>query len=266
MGKRDRSVQILRLVPVESPVHRLWPGTKLTAIIVLGFVAAIKPTWTSVAVIAVSLLLTFLLARVPLSALPRPPRWLQVALLVSAVLALTSGGTPEVSLGRVAIGLGGFLDWLRLTTLVVEAFLAASLIGWTTAIGDLGRSVSVMARPLAKAGLPVESSVAAAALGLRCLPLVLDEFRTMLAAWRNRSPLPGTSLHRSRERVRDALVQAHDMLMAALTSALRRAQEMADAMEARGGIAGLLPGRLTLGFGDGLALVAMGVAAALMLA
>lgn len=267
MGKRDRAVQILRLVPVESPVHRLWPGTKLVTIVVLGFVAAIKPTWTSVAVIAVSLLLTFLLARIPLSALPRPPGWLQIALLVSALIALTSGGTPEVSLGRVTIGLGGFLDWLRLTALVVEAFLAASLIGWTTHIGDLGRSVSVMARPLAKAGLPVETSVAAAALGLRCLPLILDEFRTMIAAWRNRSPLPETSRHRgSRQRVRDALVQAHDVLMAALTSALRRAQEMADAMEARGGIAGLLPGKLTLGFGDGLALLVTALAAALMLA
>jgi energy-coupling factor transporter transmembrane protein EcfT len=213
------------------------------------------------------MVLSFVLARVPLSALPRPPRWLQIALVVSAFVALTSGEAPEISLGPLTLGVGGFLDWLLLTVLLVEAFLAASLVGWTTHIGDLGKSVAVMARPLTKVGLPVESAVAATALGLRCLPLILDELRTMLAAWRNRSPLPETHRHRSnRERVREALVQAHDILMAALASALRRAQEMAQAMEARGGLDGLLPGRLEVGPGDWVALLAVVLATAVMLA
>lgn len=242
---RDRSIQLLRLIPGESPLHRMWPGTKLGIVVLVGVATMIRPTWTAVGVTAGALMLGFVAARVPVAALPLPPTWMAVSLVATGALALLAGGSPAVDLGPVSVELGGLLDWLLFTSLLIEAFVAAALVGWTTHMGDLGRAVAAMAWPLARLRLPVESAVAAATLGLRCLPLLLDEFRTLVAAWRNRRPLPGRTAGR-RERGREAILQAHDILAAALASSLRRAHEMAQAMEARGGLRGPVPGRARL--------------------
>lgn len=251
---RDRSIQLLRLVPGESPLHRMWPGTKLGIVVLVGIAAVIRPNWTAASVMAAGLALGFVASRVPRAALPLPPTWLAVSLVATGALALFAGGPPAVDLGPVTVEMGGLVDWLLFTTLLVEAFAAAALVGWTTHMGDLGRAVAALTRPLARIGIPVESAVAAMTLGLRCLPLLLDEFRTLVAAWRNRRPLSDRSTGR-RERSREAILQAHDILAGALASSLRRAHEMAEAMEARGGLRGPVPGRIRLGRVDAVAWV-----------
>jgi energy-coupling factor transport system permease protein len=70
-------------------------------------------------------------------------------------------------------------------------------------------------------------------LALRAFPMLIDEFRVLYAARRLR-PKRVADTRRARRRRR--ALEVVDLITAALTVTLRRADEMGDAITARGGI------------------------------
>jgi energy-coupling factor transport system permease protein len=111
-------------------------------------------------------------------------------------------------------------------------------------------------RPLRIFRLPVDEWAVAIALCLRGLPLLIEEMRLLRAAHRLRPSAPARSGHPAAE------MGVVDMITAAMSSALRRSAEMAEAITARGGTGRLTaypsrPGRM-----DAVALVVIGIACA----
>jgi energy-coupling factor transport system permease protein len=85
--------------------------------------------------------------------------------------------------------------------------------------------------PLRWFGLPVDEWAAAVALSIRCLPLLIDEVRTLAAARRLRP----TTRQATEPRMRWLLRESQDLLFTSLAVSLRRATELGEAIEARGG-------------------------------
>lgn len=255
---RGFDVHVLRYLPGDTPVHRLWAGTKLACLGALGLALAVNPTWWGEAVLGALVAVAIAVARVPRGAAPRLPRWVLVALVMAGTFALLGGGRPDVTVAGWRVGLGGILAWARLTAMAALLVGAAAVVGWTTPLAELGPALARLLAPLRWLRLPVEELVLALALAVRCLPLLADELRTLAAARRAR--------HVERRRgMRGALGELHDILVTALVAAVRRAREMADAMEARGGPGHARPERVRLGGGDALALGVAGAAAAAIL-
>ena len=85
--------------------------------------------------------------------------------------------------------------------------------------------------PLRRLRLPVDEWIVAIGLALRCLPLLVDEMRTLSAARRLR--------HHERTRARprsECWCEVHDIISTAIIVSLRRAHDLGDAIDARGGI------------------------------
>ncbi len=222
-------LHLLRHVPGNSPVHRMWAGTKLLAVGGIGIAVVAEPTWIAQGIAAVPLVLALLEARVPLTAVPRPPLWFWYLIAFAGFLALTAGGKPEVHTPAITLGFGGLIDWLRFSTLTVIVLGYAIVLGWTTHLADLGPALTRLFGPLRIVRVPVDEVVAAVTLCVRCLPLLIDEMRTLYAVRQLRHPqVPAT--------LKEEIQNLHDLLVGALVSALRRAREMADAIEARGGV------------------------------
>jgi len=223
----------------------------------LGIAVVARPSWAGQGVAALVLVGAIAASHVPLTALPRVPRWFLLLVALGGFYALTAGGKPEIHLTGFNLGFGGFFEWLRFTVLAVLVLGLAFVIGWTTHLADLGPALTRLLAPLRVIRFPVDELVAAVTLCVRCLPLLVDEMRTLYAVHRLRKPEVPSSL-------RDEVLHIHDLLAGALVSALRRAREMADAIEARGGIgrAPLLPVRL--GAPDAVALTVAAVATAVI--
>ncbi len=256
--RKTMELHLLRYVPGSSPVHRTWAGTKLVAVTAFGLTLSLKASWAAEAVLAVALVGTWLLARIPIGAIPRFPRWiLWLVLGLSAVPALLSGGRPYLNLGGAAIGLGSLGLWARFLVFTALLLLATYLVGWTTPLPELAPALARLLSPLRRLRLPVDEVVIAIGLSIRCLPLLVDELRILYAARRVRRTKTPASLM---ELVREAV----DILVSALVVATRRAGEMGDAIQARGGVGppaltGARPGRLDLA-----ALAVVGVVTAAM--
>ncbi|HEV3449667.1 MAG TPA: energy-coupling factor transporter transmembrane protein EcfT [Acidimicrobiia bacterium] len=233
--RRRPELIVLRLLPGHSPVHRLWAGTKLLVVVALAVLVSVRPSWTSLVVAAAFVAVGALAARVPAGAVPRLPRWVFVLLGVNALLTLRAGRPPLVHVGTLALSLGGLEDFLLFTGLAVVLLSAALLVGWTTPLGEVAPALATLAAPLRRLRVPVDEWVVAVGLAIRSLPLLVDEIRTLVAVTRLRRP-PRRDRTLSRDRVRAAAREIQGVLGTAVVVALRRARDLADAIDARGGV------------------------------
>ncbi|MFQ6230123.1 CbiQ family ECF transporter T component [Nocardia sp. NPDC002869] len=226
------STVLLRRVPVASPVHNLWAGTKMIAAFLISLLLMILPSWPILGIMIVFLIAIGLVARLPLGVLPRLPLvfWLLIAL----------GALINVPVGGAAV--------LRYAQVVVFGLIlvaASMLIAWTTPMSEIAPALATLGRPLRRLRVPVDELAVVVALTLRGLPLLLEEIRILRAARRLR-PKPDL-LHRTTDPV-------IDILTAAMAVSTRRAGELGEAITARGGTGQLTARPASPGRNDALAL------------
>jgi energy-coupling factor transporter transmembrane protein EcfT len=211
----------------------------------MALTLSVAPTWSTTFLMVALVVAGIAIARIPAGARPRLPGWVGVLIAIGGGLALLAGGEPIIHVGQTSIGLGGLGEWARAVLIALTIVTAAMLVSWTTPLADVAPALRTLATPLRWLRLPVDEWVVAAALALRCLPLLLDEFQTMLAARRLRAQ-PAQGANR-RNRAAGSL---RAVLVTMLLVSIRRAQEMGGAMEARGGWHATTRGAARLGKGD----------------
>ncbi|MFE6862959.1 CbiQ family ECF transporter T component [Nocardia sp. NPDC057668] len=214
---------VLREVPVDSPVHRLWAGTKMIGAFAVSVLLMFVPSWPLIAIAVAFLVLVWVLAKLPLGTLPRFPWWFWAGIALGALINAPVGMTAVLSYTKVVIF--GFI------------LLGASfLIAWTTPMGEVAPALAKLAAPLRRVGwtrhgvrhrIPVDEWAVVIALTLRGLPLLLEEMRILRAARRLR---PRDSVMKMAEQ--NPLV---DILTAAMAVSSRRAGELGEAITTRGG-------------------------------
>jgi energy-coupling factor transport system permease protein len=228
----SRPVVLLIPVPGRSTIHDLWAGTKLLVVFGVSVLLTFYPGWVTIGLVAALVLAAARIARIPRGALPSVPRWLWVVLALGFLSAAAAGGTPVISVGGMQIGLGGGLNFLRFTVLSIVLLALGAMVSWTTNVAEIGPALATLGRPLRVLRIPVDEWAVALALALRAFPMLIDEFQVLYAARRLRPKrIPKTR----KERRRRHAVELIDLLAAAIVVTLRRADEMGDAVTARGG-------------------------------
>ncbi|MBF6075972.1 energy-coupling factor transporter transmembrane component T family protein [Nocardia beijingensis] len=228
------STVLLRQVPVDSPVHRLWAGTKMIGVFLISLLLMFLPSWPVLGVMAAFLVLVGAVARLPLGTVPRLPWWFWALLVAGAVINVPVGGTAVLRYAQVlAFGL----------ILVTASFL----IAWTTPMGDIAPALAKLGAPLRRFGVPVDEWAVVVALTFRGLPLLMEEIRVLRAARRLR-PKDRMMIARAAD---NPLI---DILTAAMAVSTRRAGELGEAITARGGTGQLTARPSAPGLRDAVAL------------
>lgn len=227
-----RPVVLLRPVPGKSAVHELWAGTKLLVVFGISVLLTFYPGWIAIGLVAALVLTAGRIAHIPRGALPSVPRWLWILMAIGGLTAAFAGGSPVIDVAGVPLGLGGLLNFLRITTLSIVLLGLGAMVSWTTNVGEIAPAVATLGRPLRLLRIPMDEWAVTLALALRAFPMLVDEFRVLYAARRLR-PKPAAPTRRARRKRR--ALELIDLIAAAITVTLRRADEMGDAITARGG-------------------------------
>jgi energy-coupling factor transport system permease protein len=228
----SRPVVLLRPVPGTSAVHELWAGTKLIVVFSISVLLTFFPGWISIGLVAALALTAARIAHIPRGALPSVPHWLWVLMAFGGLTAAFAGGSPLIELAGVPLGFGGLLNFLRITTLSIVLLGLGAMVSWTTNVGEIAPAVATLGRPLRLLRIPIDEWAVALALALRAFPMLIDEFRVLYAA-RQLRPKQVAATRRARRKRR--ALELIDLIAAAITVTLRRADEMGDAITARGG-------------------------------
>jgi energy-coupling factor transport system ATP-binding protein len=231
---------ILRRLPREGLMHRMWVGTKLAVLALLTVATLLDPSWAQLAATALVVLLAVITARVPRSAVPRFPWWFWLTLAVGLAVAAVGNGTAQ---------------YVQLVCLSTLFMVLSAVVAWTTDLGDLAPAVRMLGAPLRRVRLPVDEWALTTALCVRSVPLIIDECRTSIAA------------RRLRPRVRGVRPEAWarslvDLLTAMMAVTIRRATDMGEAIRVRGGDA-KPPGRpIRVSWTDAVTVVVVAAACA----
>jgi energy-coupling factor transport system permease protein len=229
---QPKPVVLLRPVPGRTVIHELWAGTKLIVVFVLGVLLTFYPGWVPIGLVAAMVAAAAWLAHIPRGVLPSVPKWLWLLLLLGGVTAAFAGGSPLIDVGSVHLGLGGLFNFLRITALSIVLLALGAMVSWTTNVSEFAPAVATLGKPLRWFRFPVDEWAVALALALRAFPMLIDEFRVLFAARKLR---PSPVLTSRRAKRRRWAVEVVDLLAAAITVALRRGDEMGDAIATRGG-------------------------------
>jgi energy-coupling factor transport system permease protein len=230
--QQRRPVVLLRPIPGRSAIHDLWAGTKLLVMLSFSVLLACLPGWVPIGLVAAWLAVAACTAHIPRGALPSLPRWVWFMLAIGNLTAVFSGRPPFIEIGSVAIGVGGLLNVVRFTALSLVLLGLAAMMSWTTNVAEVAPAVAALGRPLRRIRVPVDEWAVTLGLALRAFPMLITEFRLLYAARRLR---PKEAPHGRWRHYRHTVTEVVDLLAAAITVALRRADEMGDAITARGG-------------------------------
>ncbi len=216
-----RDVALGRYVPLDTPVHRLDPRTKLVvfAMIVIGL---FRLTLPGTAVLTVVLLALTRLARLPASSAWGGLKALRWILAITFLFQLFWVGPRHLG-GLEAGAWRGLLMSLRLA----DMLLAATILAATTEPIRLGDGVARLFRPLERLRVPVADLSLVLTLALRFLPTVMEEAQRLVTAQRARGArFEGGPVVRARRML--------PLAVPLFAGCLHRADILALAMEARG--------------------------------
>ncbi len=214
--------RVLRHLPGDSPIHRMWAGTKILWAPIVGSAIAFSISWRAIGLGWVAVIAIFMVAKLPRGVIPIPPRILLIGVGISFGLALLSNDEPEI----YGIGVGGIADLARFLCFAWMMTALALLIGWTTRLDDLAAALGRLLRPTRRLRVPVDEVSTIITMAVRSVPLVADEMRTLLAARRLRPQDPAQPW----------ADQGVDIGVALVVSTFRRAREMGRTLASRGGV------------------------------
>jgi energy-coupling factor transporter transmembrane protein EcfT len=255
--RRPPEMTLLRPIPGNTAMHRLWAGTKLVSVVVLALVLGLNPTWPAIAAGTGLIVVAWVTARIPRGALPRAPRWFWIGFVLGALLTVRSTARPLGHIAGIAISWGGLEEWARITALALVVLVAAAVMSWTTPLAEVAPALAKLGAPLRWFRLPVDEWAATIALSIRCFPLLIDEVRTLAAARRLR---PNGRLP-NEPRWSWILRDTQDLLFTSLAVSLRRATELGEAIEARGGFGSVSDSTSRPGWRDAVAVVVVAAVA-----
>ena len=234
-----RHIAIGQYLPGESILHRLDPRVKLLATILFMLTLMIRQG-PIVALLGFFLvMLLFLLARAPLGHALRGLRALLPLLVAALVLqllfyphrqAIAEGSLALLQWGRLSIS-GAALVTLLATLLGIAALaLLLTLLSTVADVTDLTHGVKGLLRPLQRLGLPAHEFSLVLVIALRFVPLLGQELERLIKAQASR----GGDFGRGRGGIVQRVRRLFPLLIPLFVTALRRAEELAVAMEARG--------------------------------
>jgi energy-coupling factor transport system permease protein len=216
-------------VPGQTPVHRLWAGTKLIAVIILALGLTFARGWWGFGVVSLLLIGSAAIGRVSPPLLWRGMKPLVILFtLTAALLLFTGSGHHLVTIGPLHVTHGGIDLAIRGPGMLLLLVLLAQVVNRTTPPAESVAALGVLLQPLRRLRLPVDEFLTMLAISLRFLPILTEEVTRLRQAQAAR----GLSLSEGSLDARSTALEG--WVTTLISNNIRRAGELGEAMDARG--------------------------------
>ena len=230
----QRFVTIGQHLPTGSVIHRLDPRTRLVSGALLVLAITFAPGLLGLGLAVVAVLAALRLARIPLlyalEGLRPPLPFIIILALLQLFLAPQGETAVWFAWGPVHLTGAGMEQAALLVLRFVALVSTISLLSFCTATTEIVRGLSALLAPLGRLGLPVHDFILMVQVTLRFLPLLAREAERIAKSQAARGADWGTGRGGLLRRTRQAL----PLLIPLFLTSLRRAENLAVAMEARG--------------------------------
>lgn len=250
-----------------SFVHRLDPRNKILLLIATIVLIFIGSNFYALSIAAALIICVMLLSRIPLRMYLKNLKAVLPIIIFTGIINLfyAAEGTALFTLWKLTITTGGVYRSVYMASRIILLILVSAVLTYTTTPNDLTDAIESLLSPLKFVGLrsAVHTLAMMMTIALRFIPTLVEETQKIMNAQKAR----GVDFENGtlRERIK-ALIP---ILIPLLISSVRRAYELAEAMECRcynGGEGRVRMKQLTFSWRDAIAAVIIIILAAAIIA
>ncbi len=218
------AIELGQYIPGTSTVHRLDPRTKLLGLFLYGIAILLAPTGLVALLVGSTIFPLLIDAKLKLVLIWRQMRPLLLfMIIIFSFQAVLTPGSALAHVGPVIITHEGFNLGLMALARVFYLLLGAVLLTATTDPLSLADGLERLLRPGRMVGLPAEELALMLTLALRFVPTMMEEAERIMRAQMAR----GATFRGSK------IKNLMPLIIPLFISAFRRAEGLAEAMEAR---------------------------------
>lgn len=219
-----------KYLPLNSCIHKLDPRAKIIAMLIVLIAIFLPAGWLGYGLIALCVVSLIFLAKLSLKFVlkaMKPMMFMMVFLLVVNIFVIKTGFVI-ISLGSFAIYSDTFIQTLYIVVRLVLMIMITTALTATTKPLDLTLGIEDLLKPFARFKVPSHEIAMLISIALRFIPDLIEETQRIMKAQTSR----GVDLKEGK--LKEKIMAILSLIVPLFVSAFQRAEDLANAMEARG--------------------------------
>ncbi len=218
-------------VETNSLIHKIDPRVKILLLILQIVFIFITNNFYALALSFAFVLLSVLLSKVPFRMYLKNLKAILPIIIFTAIINLFYGtdGKVLLSFWKISLRTGGIYQAIYFSVRIILLITASSVLTYTTTPNDLTDAIERLLSPLRFLGLKsaVHTLAMMMTIALRFIPTLVDETQKIMNAQKAR----GSDFENGK--LKEKIKSLIPILIPLLISSVRRAYELAEAMECR---------------------------------
>lgn len=224
------NVALGQYMPLDSVVHKMDPRSKIMIMLFLMVAIFIPAGVLGYVIIGIFILLSLYLSKLNIKYALRtmkPMLWMMAFLLVINLLVIKTG-TPLFSIKGFIIYSDAVNQTLYIVVRLMLMVIITTVLTATTKPLDLTLGIEKLLKPFEKIGVPAHIIAMMISIALRFIPTLIEETQRIMNAQASR----GVDLENGS--IEEKIMAILSLIVPLFVSAFDRADQLANAMEARG--------------------------------
>lgn len=219
-----------RYLPLDSPIHKLDPRSKILAMLLLLVCIFVPAGWWGYGLIGACVLFVILRAKLSLKFVWKAlkPMMFMMCFLLFINILVYKTGFVLVDIFGFKIYSGAIFQTLYIVVRLVLMIMTTTALTATTKPLDLTLGIEELLKPFSKIGVPSHEIAMLISIALRFIPDLIDETQRIMKAQESR----GVDMKEGK--FKEKVLAILSLIVPLFVSAFQRAEDLANAMEARG--------------------------------
>ena len=224
------NIALGRYLPLDSVIHRMDPRAKICAMLITMIAIFIPAGYSGYLVLGVIVCSIALMAKLQLSFVWRAMKPMLFLLVIN--LLVIHDGYVLLSIGSFHIYSGAVSQTLYIVVRLALMVVITTILTATTKPLDLTLGIEDLLKPFRRIGVPAHEIAMMISIALRFIPTLIEETQRIMKAQASRG------VDMSSGSLKEKIGAVLSLIVPLFVSAFDRAEQLANAMEARGYVPG----------------------------
>ena len=224
------NIALGRYLPLDSWMHKIDPRIKIMAMVFMLAAIFIPAGWWGYLSLGMVILFTFVTSKINLSYILksfRPMLFMMIFLLVINIFVMKTGQV-WFSLGNFKIYSDAIIQTAFIATRLILMISVTTLLTATTKPTDMTLGIEDLLKPFKRIGVPAHEIAMMISIALRFIPTLIEETNRIMQAQASR----GVDFQEGS--LKEKITAILSLIVPMFVGSFQRAEDLADAMEARG--------------------------------
>lgn len=224
------NVTLGRYIPLDSPIHKMDPRAKIGAMLLMLVAIFFPAGWIGYSVLFAACTVLILSAKLSFRYVWKSlkPMMVMMCFLLIINILVVKTGTVLFSIGSFAVYSDAVLQTAYIVVRLLLMIMVTTTLTATTKPLDMTLGIEDLLQPFGKIGVPYHEIAMLISIALRFIPDLIDETNRILKAQESR----GVDMQEGK--LKEKIMAILSLIVPLFVSAFQRAEDLANAMEARG--------------------------------